>query len=223
MYPKRGKTKRKLKSENERNPQPTPSITLQMLRFKTLQMLLLTPLIASQLIASQNITVYKTLTAGKCTTDQPATDPRWTYIRNKEKCEAAAAWLKLSKTSASYSTEDEDVDGCYVDTFDYDALKMPSTFSNPGNCAAYYKCLCTFTAPPCTNTDGSIRNAGTGCVCGSSACTTQTGFYCNSAAIAKNRWLRIHTLATAKEPLAAVKLDCIAWQRRQVVTMHRNV
>jgi len=37
-------------------------------------------------------------------------------------------------------------------------------------------------------------------------------------------WLRIHTLATAKEPLAAVKQEvCIAWQRRQVVTMHRNV
>ena len=121
-------------------------------------------------------TVFKERTGGYCTDESG-----WAWVGSEAECEEGARALGWGDTTATddnqASGEEYDPPGCY---FEGNSLKMNPSQKNTGACTTSDICMCTLTAPACTNTDGSAPNSAAPCICGNAACTgaETTGMHC---------------------------------------------
>ena len=97
-------------------------------------------------------------------------------IGDKASCEAAARSLGLS--AASDLSSSRYPPGCIMHSNGNPFFNTLSTSTNAcsDNYAVYCICLA---APACTHTDGTTNNNAP-CLCGTSGCTSTTGYYCDS-------------------------------------------
>ena len=69
--------------------------------------------------------------------------------------------------------------GCFLKV-GYGLIYFNRAPSGP-TCQTLAKCMCPAAGPVCTNTDGSARNSGNACLCGTVACDATTGLYCDAS------------------------------------------
>jgi len=97
--------------------------------------------------------------------------------RGPNECEEGATALGWSYPYIVQRRWDTSVPyGCFFKAFD-GLLYFNRAPSGP-TCQTWAKCMCPAAGPVCTNTDGSARNSGNACLCGTVACDATTGLYC---------------------------------------------
>lgn len=112
-------------------------------------------------------TVYETRTFSQC-------NPPYSMVLDKSTCEAQAAEMGWSDTTASaVSFSSYLPQGCVYMTGS-DQLRLYSKSSSK-SCSDDYTCLCAFSAPLC-----SVGLNEDACICGSKACHHTTGLICSA-------------------------------------------
>ena len=118
-------------------------------------------------------TLLETRTSGYCT-DKSG----WAWVGSQAECEEAATTLGYSDTTAQVGSYSGDPRGCW---HNYGSPRFNTRTSSTTSCTTTRTCMCTLTAPACTNTDGSAPNSAAPCICGNAACTSDTGLFCESS------------------------------------------
>ncbi len=100
-------------------------------------------------------------------------------IEDKASCEAAASSLGLSDITVASSSGEYSFypPGCFLY---YGALKFNTLSTSTTSCSTNSDyCICVAVIV-CATTDGTANNNAP-CLCGTSTCTTSTGYYCTSS------------------------------------------
>ena len=134
----------------------------------------------------------------------------WARAGSSAECEEGARALGWGDTTATGWSVSWLPRGCYKDSY---GLFFNTDTSSRTPCSTSRTCMCTLTAPACTNTDGSAPNSAAPCICGNAACTgaVTTGMHCY---LSQNRCRAIPTCATtdgsAANPSACAcgSVDC---------------
>ena len=156
-----------------------PPSSSSSLLFLLLFLLLLTrtPLIPAQ---AAKLKVYRVRDAGACGDD----DDAWTAVMGPSDCEQGGKAVGWRFEQARRTPLDEEYDrpyGCYAHDLGRD-LVFNANFEQLQNggtaCSKGNLCVCTVSAYACRRTNGIEKNAAKTCVCGETACTETTGFYC---------------------------------------------
>ena len=99
--------------------------------------------------------------------------------RGLKECEEGATALGWPFTTAVGVIDNYLPYGCILHT-GYGHLYF-NRYTTTKTCQTYAKCMCPVAGPVCTNTDGSARNSGNTCLCGTVACDATTGLYCDAS------------------------------------------
>ena len=129
-------------------------------------------------IRATDVTIYPIVTSGTCASHD------YGYIADPATCEAAAGQVGWPSNSpytgppSSYYPR-----GCWDRSSSSTGgdLRFNTKTSSTVSCSTSYTCLCTFTAPACTNTGGSAPNSANPCICGNKVCTSDTGLFCDTS------------------------------------------
>ena len=146
-------------------------------------------------------------TSGRCT------DESGGWVESRAQCEKGARALGWWDKTTGVESMSGYPRGCW--RYLSGSLWFNTGTSSTTSCSTSETCMCTLTAPACTNTDGSAPNSAAPCICGNKACTgvETTGMHCY---LSQNRCSQFPTCATtdgsAPNPSACAcgSVDCEA-------------